>query len=125
MKFPIATVALVSAALAFVFWQYNQAPPAGSEENRFHNLSSNPIERGEVVDWVASQVSDLCVEATGFPSGTEKHGDCVASSESNQPGCRRLAAAEYPPEITSDAAFRDLSTTMMACMVRQSRPLNG
>ncbi|TGN40212.1 hypothetical protein [Marinobacter confluentis] len=123
MKFPTATVILVSSALAFVLWSQTREPAAPLDASRFANLSANPVERGSAVDWITEQLPRLCEEATGLPEDSREHADCMAASESKEPSCRRAMADRFPALIGSEQTFRDLSVTMMDCLVQQSRLL--
>lgn len=123
MKFPTVTVILVSASLAFVLWDQTREPPAPLDASRLANLASQPVERGLVADWVMEQVPRLCEEATGSASGSREYADCVAASEPREPICRRAIADRFPDMIGSEQIFRNLSVTMMDCLIQQSRPL--
>ncbi|MBW7470783.1 hypothetical protein QQF73_04860 [Marinobacter sp. M216] len=124
MKFPTVTVVLVSAALIFVVWDKTREPPEPVEASRFTNLAANPVERGTAVDWVTGQVPGLCEEATGAAPGTAAHANCLEDSEAREPACRRAAADRFPGIVASEAVFRDLSITLMNCLVPQSRPID-
>ncbi|MBW0147137.1 hypothetical protein [Marinobacter arenosus] len=124
MKFPTVTVVLVSAALVFVVWDQTREQPEPVEASRFTNLAANPVERGTVVDWVVGEVPGLCAEATGTASGSDAHAECVDGSEAREPACRRAAADRFPGLVASKAVFRDLSITLMNCLVPQSRPVD-
>lgn len=123
MKFPIATVILVSAALMFIVWERTRDQPEPVDPGRFANLASDPIERSEVVDWVATQIPVLCEEATGSSSGSEAFSECVERGESRSSTCRRAIYDKFPSIIASEGVFRDVSITMMNCLVPQSRPI--
>lgn len=123
MKFPTATIILVSAAVIFVVWDQYREKPQPVDAQRFGNLAANPVERGVVMDWVTAQVPQLCVEATGKPEGSDEVSACIDRSEEYQPTCRRLSYDRFPSLVASDKVFREMSTTMMACLVRESRPL--
>lgn len=123
MKFPTATVILVSAALLFVLWNQTREQPAPLDAGRIANLAEDPVERGVVLDWVIKQVPRLCKEATGVSQGDREYDDCLKSSKSRQPTCRRSMADRFPGMIGSEQIFRDLSVTMMDCLVQQSRLL--
>jgi hypothetical protein len=125
MKFPKVTVILVSAALAFVIWDQTREPPAPLDASRFAKLSSQPVDRGTVADWVTGQLPRLCQEATGSSPGTTEHDDCLQSSESRESICRRAMSDQFPGMISSEQAFRNLSVTMMDCLVQHSRLLGN
>lgn len=124
MKFPTVTVVLVSAALIFVVWDKTREQPGPVEASRFTDLAANPVERGTVVDWVVGEVPGLCEEATGAASGSQAHAECVDGSEAREPACRRAAADRFPGIVASKTVFRDLSITLMNCLVPQSRPID-
>lgn len=124
MKFPAATVILVLAALLFVLWDQTRETPAPLDASRVANLASQPVERGIVLDWVIEQVPRLCEEATGERAGGSAHKACLDASKSRQPTCRRAMANQFPGMIGSEQIFRDLSVTMMDCLVQQSRRLS-
>lgn len=123
MKFPTATVILVSAALVFVIWNQTREQPAPLDARRLANLAAQPVERGRIVDWVTEQLPRLCQEATGTPSGSSEHQGCLDASETREPSCRRAMAERFPGMIGSEQIFRSLSVTMMECLVHQSRRL--
>ncbi len=123
MKFPTVTVALVSAALIYVVWYQYQNESAPLNAERFGNLSAEPIERSEVLDWVSGQVPQLCMDATGKAENSEVVADCIARSDKLQSTCRRMAYEQFPETIASDRVFQDLSLVMMECLVRDSRRL--
>lgn len=120
MKFPIATVTLVSAALIFVVWNQTRDKPDHSDASRFQDLSSNPAERSDVVDWVITRIPSLCAEATGNSGGSEAYSDCIERGQSRTSTCRRSVYDAFPDMVTSEAVFRDISITMMNCLVPQS-----
>ena len=124
MKFPKATVLLVSAALLVVLWNQFRAQPQPLDTGRFTNLAANPVERTAVVDWAISQIPTLCEEATGQSHGSDAFTACVASSEAHTSSCRRAMYREFPSVIASDEVFRDLSISTMNCLVRYARPLD-
>lgn len=123
MKFPTATVVLVSAALLFVLWDQTREPPVPLKPSHIANLAAQPVELGRIVDWVTGQVPGLCQESTGMPEGSREHDDCLDASKSREPICRRAMADRFPGMIGTERTFRDLSITMMDCLVQQSRVL--
>jgi len=125
MKFPTVTVILVSAALLFVLWNQTREQPAPLDADRIGNISVEPVERARIVDWVVGQVPRLCEEATGGSAGSRDYYDCLDSSGSRQSSCRRAMADQFPGMIGSEQIFRNLSVTMMDCLVRQSRLLGS
>ena len=124
MKFPTVTVILVSAALIFVVWEQSREQPEPVDASRFTNLAANPVERGVVVDWLTEQVPGLCEEAAGAAVGTEAHASCVESSEAREPACRRAMADRFPGIIASKEVFRDLSITLINCLVPHNQPID-
>jgi len=120
MKFPTVTVVLVSAALLFVLWEQTRKQPEPIDASRFVNLAANPVERSVVVDWVILQIPELCADVTGQGEGSEVHSGCTSESEARTSGCRRMIYDRFPGVIASEAAFRDLSITMMNCLVPRS-----
>jgi len=123
MKFPKATVILVSAALMFVVWEQFRDQPDAVNSARFKNLAANPAERSEVVDWVVAQIPALCKESAGG-EGSEAYSECVERGESRTSTCRREIYDVFPGVIASDKVFRDVSITMMNCLVPQSGLIN-
>ncbi len=120
MKFPIATITLVSAALIFVVWDQTRDKPDPGDVSRFDNLASDPVERSEVVDWVVTQIPALCEEASDGEKGSEAYSECVERGESRTSVCRREIYDAFPAIVASDTVFRDVSITMMSCLVPQS-----
>ena len=125
MKFPTATVILVSAALLFVLWSQMREQPAPLDVDRIANIAAKPVERGRVVDWAVAQVPRLCEEATGGAAGNDEYEDCLKASKSRSSICRRAMADQFPDMIGSEQGFRNLSVTMMDCLVLQSRLLGN
>lgn len=117
MRFPMVTVTLVSAALLFAVWDQFREKPQDVEASRFANLAENPAERSVAVDWVITQIPSLCKEATGQPEGSDAHVSCIKQSKARTSTCRRGAYNHFPGVLSSDAVFRDLSITMMNCLV--------
>lgn len=122
MKFPTATVILVSSALAFVLWSQTREQPAPMDVSRLADLEAQPVERGQVVDWLTERVPEFCEEAVGATEGSE-YDDCLDTSEAREPTCRRAMADRFPGMIGSEQTFRDLSVTLMNCLVQHSRLL--
>ncbi|MGM0766760.1 MAG: hypothetical protein ACQEV6_01920 [Pseudomonadota bacterium] len=118
MKFPKATVILVSAALIFVAWDVTREKPDPGDTTRFTNLAEKPVERGAVVDWVLSRIPELCEDTTGEPQGSPAHSECVERSESRNSLCQRAIYSNFPEVIRSEAVFRDVTLTMMDCLVQ-------
>ena len=124
MKFPLVTVTLVSAALIFVVWEQTREHPEPVDASRFTNLAADPVERGVVVDWLVEQVPGHCAEATGAAGGTDAHTRCMESSEAREPACRRAMADRFPGIIASEGVFRDLSITLLNCLVPHNQPID-
>ncbi|QSP94775.1 hypothetical protein LPB19_16645 [Marinobacter salinisoli] len=120
MKFPKVTVILVTGALLYVLWEQYQAPSEPVEASRFENLRANPVERSVVVDYVIEQAPALCQQTTGEAAGTDAHAGCVQQSESRTSPCRRTMYDQFPEIIASDRVFRDLSISMMNCLMPRS-----
>lgn len=125
MKFPMATVTLVSAALLFVVWSQMREQPQPLAVDRLANIAAEPVERGRIVDWAMAQVPRLCEEATGAAAGNDEYDDCLQASNSRSSICRRAMADRFPGMIGSEQGFRNLSVTMMDCLVQQSRLLGN
>lgn len=119
MKMPVVTITLVSAALLYVLWDQTREVPATTGADRFSNLAANPVSRGDVLDFVVGRIPDLCREVTGPNSGME-FDDCVKLADSRSSSCRRAMADRFPDNVMSEAVFRDLSITMINCLVPQS-----
>ncbi|RBW48534.1 hypothetical protein [Marinobacter sp. F3R11] len=117
MKFPVVTVALVSAALVFVLWDQSREQPQVAGAERFTNLESNPVELGMAADWIITQVPSLCEKATGRADGSEAYATCVRKAETRTSTCRRGVYDRFPDTVSSDAVFRDLSITLINCLV--------
>lgn len=125
MKFPTATVTLVSAALLFVLWSEMREQPEPLDVDHLADISAEPVARGRIVGWAMEQVPRLCEEATGAAAGNDEYDDCLESSKSRSSICRRAMADQFPSMIGSERGFRNLSVTMMDCLVRQSRLLGN
>lgn len=119
MKTPVVTITLVSAALLYVLWDQTREAPAPTGADRFSNLAANPVSRGDVLDFVVGRIPDFCREATGRDSGAE-FDDCVQKADSRSSSCRRAMADQFADNVRSEAVFRDLSITMINCLVPQS-----
>ncbi|MCK5864437.1 hypothetical protein [Marinobacter adhaerens] len=120
MKFPKVTVVLVSAALLFVLWDQTREQPDPIDANRLTNLRANPVELSAAVDWIFTQIPDFCSDAAGEGSGTKVHADCVEKAEARTSTCRRMLYDRFPSVVASEATFRDVSLTAIACLVPRS-----
>ncbi|WP_372965831.1 hypothetical protein [Marinobacter sp.] len=120
MKFPVVTVTLVVAALGYVFWNQTQEPSAPVAPADFTNLAANPAERSAVVDLAVTQIPELCEQAAGKGSDAQARAECIKLAESRTSSCRRMVYDLFPDLVASDAVFRDISITMMNCLVPQS-----
>lgn len=120
MKFPTVTVVLVLAALLFVFWQQTREQPEPVNASRFINLSADPVQLGVAVDWIFTQVPELCSEVVGAETQAKAHADCVEKAEARTSSCRRMLYDRFPAVVASDALFRDVSLTAMSCLVARS-----
>ena len=120
MKFPKVTVVLVSAALLFVLWEQTRDQPDPIDASRLANLRANPVELSAAVDWIFTQIPDFCSDAAGEGSGTKVHADCVEKAEARTSTCRRMLYDRFPSVVASEATFRDVSLTAMACVVPRS-----
>jgi hypothetical protein len=125
MKFPTATVTLVSAALLFVLWSQTREQPEPLAVDRLADIAAEPVERGRIVDWAMAQLPRLCEEATGRAAGNDEYDDCLKASKSRSSICRRAMADQFPDMIGSEQGFRNLAVTMMDCLVQQSRLLGN
>jgi hypothetical protein len=120
MKFPKVTVVLVSAALVFVLWEQTREQPEPIDASRLTNLRANPVELGAAVNWIITQIPEFCSDATGEGSEVKAHAECVAKAEARTPTCRRMLYDRFPSVVASEAVFRDVSLTAMACLVPRS-----
>lgn len=120
MKFPTVTITLVSLALIFVLWDQTREKPEPVDASRFVNVATNPVQRSVVLDWLVTQVPDFCEQATGQSAGTDLHSGCVKEGKARSSSCRRAMNDRFPSIVASDSVFRDLSITMMNCLVPQS-----
>ncbi|MFB2822148.1 hypothetical protein [Marinobacter shengliensis] len=119
MKFPIVTVAMVSVALVYVFWGQTQESSDPTDPARFANLQTSPAKSSEVVDWAITQIPALCAQAVGEPAGSDAIQDCEKRAQSRTSTCRRAVYDNFPDRVTSEAMFRDVSISMMNCLVPQ------
>ncbi|HTN33042.1 MAG TPA: hypothetical protein VL091_03490 [Marinobacter sp.] len=117
MKFPYATVILVSSALLFILWNQFREQPEAVDASRFTNLAANPVERSVAVDWLITEIPALCEQATGQSNGTDAHASCVKQSRKRTSTCRRSIYDQFPGHVSSEAAFRDLSITLINCLM--------
>ncbi|SHK30051.1 hypothetical protein SAMN05216369_1417 [Marinobacter antarcticus] len=117
MKFPTVTVTLVSAALLFVLWDQTREQQQAVDASRFTNLSKHPVVLGTAVDWAITQVPSLCEKATGQTDGAEAYSSCVKQAEARTSTCRRAAYDRFPSIVASESVFRDLSITLINCLV--------
>ena len=124
MKFPKVTVVLVSAALLFVLWDQTREQPAPIDASRLSNLRANPVELSAAVDWIFGQIPDFCSDVTGEGSGAMAQSDCVEKAEARTSTCRRMLYDRFPSVVDSEAVFRDVSLTAMACLVPRSGIVN-
>ncbi|WP_100638414.1 hypothetical protein [Marinobacter salexigens] len=122
MKFPTVTVILVIAALAFVLWDQTREQPQAVDASRFTNLGSNPAKLSDTVDWLVTQVPSLCEQATGQAKGTEASASCVKQARTRTSACRRGIYDRFPGVVSSDAVFRDVSITLINCLVQDASP---
>ncbi|TYC57732.1 hypothetical protein FMN52_14385 [Marinobacter sp. BW6] len=120
MKFPKVTVVLVSAALLFVLWDQTREQPEPVDASRLTNLRANPVELSAAVDWMFGQIPEFCSDATGEGSGDKAYADCVENAEARTSTCRRMLYDRFPSVVASEAVFRDVSLTAMACLVPRS-----
>ena len=118
MRFPAVTVVLVAGALLYVLWDQLQDEPAPEDPARYTNLAASPAKRSNVVDWAVTQIPEVCAQATG--GSGERFDDCVERAESRTSTCRRAIYDNFPDNVTSEAVFRDVSITMMNCLVPES-----
>lgn len=117
MKYPIVTVTLVIAALGFVLWDQTREQRQPLEASRFTNVSANPVELSTAVDWVITQLPDLCSQSTGQAEGSEAQASCVKKAKTRTSTCRRGIYDRFPSVVSSDAVFRDVSITLINCLV--------
>lgn len=121
MKLPKATAVMVSAALLFVLWNQTREQPEPVDASRLSNVAANPVERSVAVDWVVTQIPELCQDATGGRNReSPAYSNCVRKSEARTSSCRRMVYDRFPSVIASEAVFRDISITMMSCLVPRS-----
>lgn len=116
IKFPAVTVALVLAALLYVFWDQTREPPQLVDAGRFTNLQNNPVKLSTTVDWVITQVPSFCEQAT---DQSEKNpASCVKYAEARTSICRRGVYDRFPSVVASETVFRDVSITLINCLVQ-------
>ncbi|HET8850221.1 MAG TPA: hypothetical protein VFM78_10090 [Marinobacter sp.] len=118
MKFPIVTVVLVSAALGVVLWDQSREAPAPVNAARFTDLAQNPVARGVAVDWITDQAPEQCEDGTAFPDETRQA--CLDGIDRRTGSCQRAMADQFPETLRSEAQFRDLSITLLGCLVPRS-----
>ncbi|WP_303290463.1 hypothetical protein [Marinobacter sp. SS5-14b] len=119
MKFPVVTVTLVTGALIYVLWSQTREPSAPADPASFTELATKPAKRSDVVDLAIAQIPELCAQATKGRD-SQAYAECVELADSRTSSCRRLVYDNFPDNVTSDAVFRDVSITMMNCLVRHS-----
>lgn len=122
MKFPTVTVILVLAALAFVLWDQTREQPQAVGASRFTNLQANPVKLSTTVDWLVTQLPSLCEQATGNAEGSDANANCVKQAKTRTSTCRRSIYDGFPSVVASDAVFRDVSITLINCLVQDASP---
>lgn len=120
MKFPVVTVVLVSAALIYLVWDQTREQPGPVDPGSFTNLPANPAKRSDVVELAITQIPEVCAQAVGRDGGADAGAECEKRAESRTSTCRRAVYDTFPDNVSSEAVFRDLSITMMNCLVPQS-----
>ncbi|GGC58956.1 hypothetical protein [Marinobacter halophilus] len=120
MKFPIVTVAMVSVALVYVFWGQTREQPDSTDPARFANLQANPVKISEAVDWAITQVPQICAQAVGDSDDDDAVAECIKRAQPRTSSCRRAVYDRFPDYVNSEALFRDVSISMMNCLVPQS-----
>ena len=120
MKFPKVTVVLVSAALLFVLWDQTREQPDPVDASRLANLRANPVELSSAVDWIFGQIPEFCSDAIAQGSSAQDQTDCVENAEARTSTCRRMLYDRFPSVIASEAVFRDVSLTAIACLIPMS-----
>lgn len=120
MKFPIVTVAMVSVALVYVFWGQSREQSDPKDPARFANLQANPVKSSEVVDWAITQIPEVCAQAVGKDEGSDALAECMDRAQPRTSTCRRAVYDHFPDIVNSEALFRDVSISMMNCLVPQS-----
>jgi hypothetical protein len=120
MKFPIATVVLVSAALGVVLWDQSREAPEPVNAARFINLAENPVARGVAVAWVTEQAPAQCDERAAMGDDHSRE-DCLDGIARRTGNCQRAMMDWFPDTLRTEAQFRDLSITLLGCLV----PVSG
>ncbi|MGC8120245.1 hypothetical protein [Marinobacter sp. VGCF2001] len=116
MKMPVVTITLVCAALAYVLWDQARESSAPAGAGRFSNLAAHPASRSEVLDFMVGRIPGQCTEAVGQASGPAFN-DCAELADSRSSSCRRSMADRLPDNVASEAVFRDLSISMINCLI--------
>ncbi|MFO8140746.1 MAG: hypothetical protein R6T87_02425 [Marinobacter sp.] len=119
MKFPIVTVAMVSVALVYVFWGQTREQPDPADPARFTNLQANPAKTSELVDWAITQIPEICAQAVADTGGDDAVAGCVRRAQPRTSTCRRAVYDSFPDYVNSEVLLRDVSISMMNCLVPQ------
>lgn len=116
IKFPVVAVALVLAALLYVFWDQTREQPQPVDASRFTNLQNNPVKLSTTVDWVITQVPSFCEQAAD--QSEQNQASCVKYAEARTSICRRGVYDRFPSVVASETVFRDVSITLINCLVQ-------
>lgn len=120
IKFPVVTVTLVLAALLYVFWDQTREQPQPVDAARFTNLQNNPVKLSTAVDWVVTQIPSLCEQASD--RSEKNQSNCVEHAQTRSSTCRRGVYDRFPSVVASEAVFRDVSITLINCLVQGPSP---
>nr|WP_252737960.1 hypothetical protein [Marinobacter salexigens] len=103
-------------ALLYVFWDQTREPPQLVDAGRFTNLQNNPVKLSTTVDWVVTQIPSFCEQASD--RSEKAQASCVEYAQTRTSTCRRGVYDRFPSVVASEAVFRDVSITLINCLVQ-------
>ena len=116
MKFPYATVILVSAAIGYILWEQSR-PAMDLSPSRFTDLRANPATKEEVLAFFTRQAKGLCFEKTEGATNSASFDACMEQAAQRRPECKQITSRNMPELINSEEEFREYGIYLMNCLV--------